>query len=70
LLDLPRNLLRTAFKLQAPQLGNQQLQVFDLVVVGENLQLLRDDDRLQCLWLQGVQIGHRDGGGNHEHSMP
>jgi hypothetical protein len=33
------------------------------------LQLLRDDDRLQCTWLQGIQIGHRGGGGNHQFSM-
>jgi hypothetical protein len=32
--------------------------------------LLRDDDRLQCIRLQCVQIGHRGGGNNHEHSMP
>jgi hypothetical protein len=32
--------------------------------------LLRNDDRPQCIRLQRVQIGHRGGGGNHEHSMP
>jgi hypothetical protein len=62
LLDLPRQLLRLASKLHAVQLGQQQLQMLDLALAGEELLMLRQDQRTQRFRGKDVQIGERSHG--------
>ena len=59
LLDLPRDLLRAASKLHAPQLGDQSFRCSISFSLERNCSCCAQDDRLQCILLQGVQIGHR-----------
>src|SRR5271167_101374 len=70
LLDLPIQFLRLTPKLHAPQLGDQQLQMLDLALVGEQLLMLRKDQRLQSSLIQQVQVGKDGVRSNHIRSMP
>src|SRR5271157_1728483 len=70
LFDLPLQLLRLATELHAPQLGNQQLQMFDLTLMGEQLLMLRNDQRLQSRWIQQLQVRQCYRRSSHRRSMP
>src|ERR1035441_2836954 len=70
LFDLPIQFLRLSPKLHAPQLGNQQLQMLDLALVGEQLLMLRKDQRLQSSLIQQIQVGKDGLGSSHIRSMP
>src|ERR1017187_3787116 len=70
LLDLPVQFLRLAPKLHAPQLGDQQLQMLDLALVGEQLLMLREDQRLQSSLIQQIQVGKHCVRSSHTRSMP
>jgi len=71
LLDLSRQFLRLSSKLHAMQLGQQQLQVLDLTlareqlfIFGDQLLMLRQDQRPQRFRRKDVQIGQR----GHRHA--
>jgi hypothetical protein len=70
LLDLALDLFRPAPKLHAAELGDQQLQMFDLALSRHQFNMLRQDQCLQRLRLQRVKIRQRDRRGNHVRSMP
>src|SRR5260370_17168100 len=70
LFDLPLDLLRAAPELHAPQLGDQQLQMLDLALVGDQLRGLQTDHRLQGCGIQSVQIGQQKRHLAHARSMP
>lgn len=57
LLDLTLDLLRTSSKLHPLQLGDQQLQMFNLVEVGEQRGVLQVDHGLQGRGIETVEIG-------------
>src|ERR1019366_4872893 len=65
LLDLSIQLLRLAPELHPPQLGDQQLQVLDLVVTRQQLLVLGQDQCLQCSGIQLIQVGESARSGNH-----
>src|SRR6266478_3534267 len=68
--DLPLDLLRAAPELHAPQLGDQQLQMLDLALVGDQLRVLQTDHRLQGCGIESVQIGQQKRHLAHARSMP
>ena len=71
LLDLALDLLRLAPELHASQLGDEQLQMLDLMrAMREQLLVLCDDHRPQRVGIQRVQIRQRCASGNHGRSMP
>ena len=57
LLDLTVQLLRLTPELHPPQLGDQQLQVLDLVVARQQLFVLGQDQCFQCGGIKLIQIG-------------
>ena len=63
LLNVPANLLRLTSELQAPKLGNHQLQMLDLRIQTRNQRLHR-----RCI--QPIQIRRCRGRIQHEKSMP
>lgn len=69
LLDLALDLLGTAPELHPPQLRDQQLQMFDLTLMGEPLRVLRIDHRLQCRGIERIQIGQQKRHLAHARSM-
>jgi len=75
LLDLPLQFLRLAPELHPPQLAQQQLQMFDLMlarlqarVSSDPFLVFRDQQYLQRFPIQRAQVGKR--GGQHARSMP
>ena len=65
LLDLTIQLLRLTPELHPPQLGDQQLQMLDLVVARQQLFVLRQDQCFQCSEIQLIEIGESVMRGNH-----
>src|SRR5271157_5174872 len=77
LFDLPFQLLRLPPKLHAPQLGDEQLQMLDLTFAreqpllrGDQLIMLRQDQRLQSSGIEKIQVGEGCRRGSHRRSMP
>jgi len=64
LLDLPIQLLGLAAELHPPQLGDQQLQVLDLVVPRQQLFMLREDECFQFVGIECCEIRKSARSGN------
>ena len=69
LLYLSLDLLRTSPELHASQLGDQQFQMFDLGLVGDQLCMLQTDHRLQRCGVESLQI-RQERLLTHARSMP
>ena len=70
LFDLPRHFLRLTTKLHAPQLGDQQLQMLDLIAMRKQLLVLTKNQRLQTSSIESIQIRKSSQRGSHGRSMP
>ncbi len=70
LFNLPLDLLRAAPELHAPQLGDEQFQMLDLALVGDQLRVLQTDHRLQGCGIESIQIGQQERHLAHARSMP
>ena len=64
-LDLAVQLFRFTAELQPPQLGDQQLQVFDFVVTRQQLFVLREDECFQFVGMERCEIRKNAMSGNH-----
>jgi hypothetical protein len=65
LFNLTISLLRLAPELHPPQLGDQQLQMLDLVVARQQLFVLGQDQCFQCRGIKLMEIGESAMSGNH-----